>query len=134
MQAGVTYFSSATGKTLRLLEANVMLLESEVRSQLVIINQTLTIDEGKWRAVEVGLLGFLSELTGGTFGSSAPVQDIPRCSRIVGTGSNLRSTLLRLRYDQLEYRGWSERLRPFGRILVLFLLLGVYTLLFVMLD
>lgn len=101
MQAAVSYHSSSTGKTLRLLEANVMLYESEVRNRLVILNNVAHVDAERWKKVNLFLQDFLSEITGGNFGVSMPTVDIPRCSRLVGVGSNLRGELLSLRQEQL---------------------------------
>lgn len=125
VNAGVAYFSCRENTQIRKLQAQVSLYESDIRSSLASIRSACTDKDedfvSRLSALEVD---FLSELTGGEFGTAEAKPDIKRTQRIVGQGSLLRGELARLRRHQLTNgRFGTKLLRPAGFMIMLFVLI-----------
>lgn len=122
--AGVAYFTSSDSSKLAELEAQVLLYESEIRSNMVAIRSACTSrDLAAFPNIHTFEAPFLAALTGGSFGTSKRKADPAQARRIVGQASIFRSDLAKLRRHQLERARLGIRLPRAAGVMILLLTL-----------
>lgn len=101
--AGVAYFVCSDPSKVSELEAQVLLYESEIRSNMASVRSACTQEDHE-NHHDLGHLeaDFLAALTGGSFGNMPHVPSPAEARKLVGQGSLLRSDLAKLRRGQLE--------------------------------